>query len=200
MPTRVALSAPELRLLQSLRGQPLDALFTDGWTIQLHSGRRTLLFLPEEVDGPDDVLLPDADVVRLRVEERRGAGRVEPVTELARGLGIIRRMASMSVGLSFRLPGGDGAGAAAEDGTEPPRPFHPDELAAGEAERPQTQARSVVDVGVALETDRGWALIATDGWGFRVFAALGNAPEERLAPLTGKVRLDPLFSLAGQPA
>lgn len=199
MPTVVALSAAETRLLQTLRDQPLDSLTTDGWAIYLHSGARTLAFVPEESDGPDDVLLPDADVVRVRIEAHGPGAHPASCTELGGGLGRILHVARMTTRVAFRLPGpgGDDAPAPepAHEGVEAPLYFHPDQSAPAAGAPGEGLASSLVDVGVALEAERGWAVLATDGWGFRVFAALASNLEERLAPLTGKVRVDPLFTL-----
>lgn len=194
MSTAAELPAAELRLLRSLCGQPLDALSTDGWAIYLRSGLRTLAFVPEEMDGPDDILLPDADVVRLRVEDHHAASRTDSMTEVSTGLGSIRHLALMTTTVAFRLPV---AGDALPGAELTPLHFHPDDVESAPAE---PLVRSRVDVGVAIEADRGWAVIATDGWGFRVLAALEARGEEALAPLTGKVRLTPLFAAAGQPA
>jgi hypothetical protein len=207
--TAAELPAAEARLLRTLRGHPLDSLSTDGWAVYLRSGTRTLAFVPEELDGPDEILLPDADVVRLRVEDRHAETRAEPITELSAGLGTIRRLARMTAAVAFRLPlvsGPAGADAAGPEAEEPPGGgltplyFHPDDLEAAGAGFAGATAQSLVDVGVAIEADRGWAVIATDGWSFRVLAALEGRAEEALAPLTGKIRLTPLFATAGQPA
>ena len=193
MSTAAELPAAELRLLRTLCGQPLDALSTDGWAIHLRSGTRTLAFVPEEMDGPDDILLPDADVVRLRVEDHHAAPRTDSETEVSAGLGSIRHLALMTTMVAFRLPL---AGDALPGSELSPLYFHPDDVESAY----EALVRSLVDVGVAIEADRGWAVIATDGWGFRVLAALEARGEEALAPLTGKVRLTPLFAVAGQPA
>ena len=192
MSTVADLPAAETRLLRSLCAQPLDSLSTDGWAIYLHSGARTLAFVPEEMDGPDEILLPDADVVRIRVEDRHTAAQPDPMTEVSAALGSIRHLARMTTAVAFRLPPSGGAGPGSELS---PLYFHPDDRASAEG-----TVRSLVYVGVAIEADRGWAVISTDGWGFRVLAALEGRVEEALAPLTGKVRLTPLFAGAGQPA
>ena len=78
--------------------------------------------------------------------------------------------------------------------TSPPLLSHPDAIEA-EGTGPQGPGRAValVDVGIALELEGGWTVIATDGTEFAVYAALPGRTEERLAGLAGRVRLTPLL-------
>jgi hypothetical protein len=176
--TTVALTPAETRRLRWLRGQPLDSLWTDGWGVYLQSGTRTLAFLPGE-EGIADVFHPDADVVRIRVEEQTGSHSKDGTSELCADLGRILRLARMTTAIA----------------SSPPWHVHPDDPSVDAPSRPpENRTLALVDVGVALEADGGWAVVATDGTGFRVFAALEGRAEERLACLTGKVLLAPIFS------
>jgi hypothetical protein len=162
----VDLPAAETRLLRTLRGQPLDSLSTDGWAVYLRSGARTLAFVPEERDGPDDILLPDADVVRLRVEDRHALALPDPATELCAGLGVIRRLARMTTAVAFRLPVVAAPGPETEGapGSElSPLHFHPDDVESGPPGAAEATVHSLVDVGVARPTRAGRSSRPTAG-------------------------------------
>jgi hypothetical protein len=176
--TPVTLTSEEIRRLKRLRGQPVDSLWTDGWAVHLKSAGRTFGFLPEEV-GVEDVFHPDADVVRLRVEEEPHLPLdAPPLAELSGSLGRVLRLAVVSTAVA----------------TSPPVLAHPDAIEADGA-GPDGSGRAValVDVGIALELEGGWTVIATDGTEFAVYAALPGRTEERLAALAGRVRLTPLL-------
>jgi hypothetical protein len=130
------------------------------------------------------VFHPDADVVRIRIEEQAKSPSPDGTSELCGALGRILRLARMTTAVA----------------SSPPWHVHPDDPSLDAPVVPD-RTFALVDVGVAIETDGGWAVLATDGTGFRVFAALEGKIEERLACLAGKVLLVPVFSSpAGVPA
>jgi hypothetical protein len=179
----VALTSEEIRRLRRLRGQSVDSLWTDGWSVHLRSGPRTIAFAPEEV-VVDDLFHPDADVVRLRIDEHPHVDpEAPPLAELCGSLGRILGLARMTTAVA----------------SEPPVYSHPEDPALDAAYAGQVEPGRVValvDVGIALETEGGWTVIATDGLVFAVCVALPGRNDERLACLAGRVQLVPVFAEA----
>ena len=178
MRTAVALTSEEVRRLKRLRDLVVDSLWTDGWSVHLRGAGRTIAFLPEEV-VVEDVFHPDADVVRLRIEEEPYvAPDAPPLAEVCGGMGRILRLAVMTTAVA----------------NAPPLHAHPEAPATSED---PTRTVALVDVGIAFETEGGWTVIATDGIEFGVHVALPGRTQRNLAVLAGRVVLTPVFTAPG---
>src|SRR5262245_42867139 len=96
----VKLSEPEQRELASLIGNPLAAIATNRWAIDLHGPGRIVHLEPEEVATPDD----DhrfVDVERPRVRTVSESLLGEHQYTLAEGLGRVLLIDILSVLISF---------------------------------------------------------------------------------------------------
>jgi hypothetical protein len=192
------ISTNELTLLEEIEQRPIRLVNSDGWSVYVETDAWGLVFVPDEVSTPDSAH-PSADVVRVKIKKASHGDQDHALERLARDLGGVQTVLIATTAIYFsgprRCPSITVGSATFPEGIGYEllylQPSDPGCVEIGES---ADMALAIVDVGVILETCNERITIATDGCGFFMHAALGEALQkhEKLGAMSGKLLLTPL--------